>query len=181
MANVRTVRRSGLVLRGGRQRRETLWFGVFSTLTTLGVGSTAVLLTVLNAAALALRPFTIIRSRGELWIRSDQVGVAEDQSAAYAQAVVSEQASAIGVTAVPTPITDSSSDLFFVYQVMKSAQGIASGTSVGLRGTRYEVDSKAMRKVEEGEDVVQVIESDIAGVTAGVTIAQSVRQLIKLH
>ncbi len=57
------ARKSGFVRRGGRMVRETIWFGQTETQTVLAAANTAAILTSLNAAALALRPFTIIRSQ----------------------------------------------------------------------------------------------------------------------
>ena len=57
-------------------RRQTLWLSgltVGSTLTPDG----ATLLTTLNAAALALRPFTIVRTRGIVVIGTDNTAGSE--------------------------------------------------------------------------------------------------------
>jgi len=160
------------------QRRESLWFffdGTFVNLTAVGGTITH----SLNAAALALRPFTIIRSRFELSFDTDQTAAAENQIGAWAMAVVSDQASAVGVAAVPTPVTDAGSDLFFAYQPMVNAVQFA--TQVGFQNTsrRYTVDSKAMRKVEDGQDVIIVAEFDASG--AGFNLGIAGRVLIKTH
>ena len=158
-------------------RRETLWLFGVSTSITLAAASTAILTQSLNAAALALRPFTVIRTIGELLISSDQVAADELQSAAFGLAVVSDQAAATGVAAVPTPTTDRGSDLWFVYQQMMSEWGLVGGQT----GNQVHFDSKAMRKVEDGQDIVMVVESDIAAVTAGLVIGSSWRMLVKTH
>ena len=178
MANLRIGRRSGLVLRGGRQRRESIWFagGFFST--TIAAGSTAVAITLLNAAALAYRPFTVVRTRGVLYWGSDQEAASEVQALGYGHAVVSEQAAAIGVTALPTPVTDEDSDLWFVYEKMFSRlQVTPAGT--GPSGFTREFDSKAMRKVDDGETVVTMAET--AGISSGVILIHGDRFLVKLH
>jgi len=81
------ARKSGLVLRGGRMRRESLWLAYTTQINTIALG-TAVLLDSLNAAALALRPFTVVRSRGFLFIASDQISGAENQAVNYGMTVV---------------------------------------------------------------------------------------------
>ena len=180
MASVHTSRKSGFVYRAGGRRRETLWIGGVGVATTITAGSTAVLMTQLNAAGLALSPFTIVRTRGYVHLSTDNVQSTEFQAAALGFAVVSDEASAIGITAVPTPITDSASDLFFVYQMMLGRIGfITSG--MAQVGVGYEIDSKAMRKVEDGQDIIQVVETDLAAMTSGVTIRSNIRTLIKLH
>ncbi len=90
MANLRVGRRSGLVLRGGRQRRETRWLdGPFTSSLLTGASAPGILLS-LTAAELALRPFTVVRVRGKFAIRSDQLAATEDYSGALGYAVVSD-------------------------------------------------------------------------------------------
>ncbi len=178
MANLRTGRRSGLVFRGGRSRRETQWLdsGTFSV--QLASDLSAVLTNSLGAVPLALRPFTIVRTRGILSLQSDQQAATESPQASFGMAIVSEQAVAIGITAVPTPVTDRGSDLWFVYESMFAEWTFSSAVgSQSFLMTRA-VDSKAMRKVEDGEDMVFVAESDSA---EGSIIQGTFRLLIKLH
>ncbi len=160
---------------GRSQRRKTLWLGgtYQGTVVTASGGT---LLTSLNAGALALRPFTIVRTRGLVFIRSDQAAAAEDQVGAYAVATASEQAVAAGVTSLPTPVTDDGSELFFVYQPLMASFESGTGTN---KGWPYVIDSKAMRKVNDGEDVYSVIELSATG--SGFLVLTYFRMLIKLH
>ncbi len=131
----------------------------------------------LNAAALAMRPFTIVRQHYELYVISDQAAAIEQQMGAFGVAVVSDQASAIGVTAVPTPITDLGSDLWVTHQIfMGDASTI---TDRSIPGARYSVDSKAMRRVNNDQDVVIVAELDTQG--QGFILFAGGRFLVKLH
>ena len=169
------ARRSGYVLRRGVQRRETLWIGASVGFTTMGLAQ-AVLVASLNAAALALRPFTIVRTRGYFNVRSDQISALENFTAAFGAAVVSDQSVAIGVTAVPTPTTDSGSDLFFVYESV-SGTVVNSASGMPLMTERI-IDSKAMRKVNDDQDVIFVVENPLA---TGVVTVDFGRILVKLH
>jgi len=175
------ARKSGFVRRRGVMRRETAWFSGVSLETTIAAGGGAVLLTSLNAAALALRPFTVIRTRGRIGIRSDQSTTSETQDAAYGMAVVSDEAVAVGITAVPTPDASDGSDLWFVYErlmaqlQLKTAVGFDSAGLVDIQV----IDSKAMRKVEPGQDMIEVIES--SSFSAGCIIRTYTRSLVKLH
>jgi len=148
---------------GRSQRRESLWVDIATVASTLSAtGGT--IQTSANAALLALRPFTIIRTHMFYSIRSDQEVQTENQFAAAGAAVVSDQAVAVGVTAVPTPFTDAGSDLWFLHQRLANSVGIL--TAVGISGqvaSHYEVDSKAMRRVEDGSDIVFVVEFDSVG------------------
>jgi len=166
------ARKSGFVRRNGAMRRETEWIGGSGVFTTMG-SAQAVLVTSLSAAALALRPFTIVRTRGWLLVRSDQQGAVENFDAAYGIAVVSDQAAAVGVTAVPTPTTDDSSDLWLYYQRVMGTLIVTAGSNVVIQ-----VDSKAMRKVNGDQDIVDVIENPIA---TGCVVGTYSRTLVKLH
>jgi len=179
MANIRTVRRSGRVFRGGRMRRETLWTGITETETAMAAASTAVLFTGFGASTLALRPFTIVRVRGWWHLRSDQLAGTESYMAGIGMAVVSDQALAIGVTAVPTPFTDKASDLWFLHDIMSGQFAVSSAIGILEVGRGKELESRAMRKVEEGQDVALSIET--ASTSNGAVIAKAGRILIKLH
>ena len=118
MARTRFNRNSSVVR--SSIRRQSDWFFIAPAITVMtGAGGT--LISSLNASALALRPFTIVRSRLELYLISDQQVASEPQGAAFGMAVVSDQAVAVGITAIPTPITDLGSDLWFVHQPMWNA------------------------------------------------------------
>jgi len=178
LANIRTGRRSGLVLRGGKNRRESLWAVTPTSTVSIGSPGLAILAFSLTAAGLALRPFTVVRHRLVWFARSDVVTGGEVWGGAVGGCVVSDQASAIGVTAVPTPITDQQSDLWYFYEQQFGRFG---GTQVEEVGRQMQIDSKAMRKVEEGEDLIIVLET--AAVTEGASMVSVIggRFLIKLH
>ena len=177
------ARKSGFVRRNNRMVRETLWAFDQPTDTALGAASTAVLLTAAGAGLLALRPFTIIRSRGFFHVISDQVAAAETYGASLGHCIVSDQAAAIGVTAVSTPDTDRGSDLWYVFEdyvgrlILNTAVG-ADYAAGGPRSTVY-YDSKAMRKVEEGQTTITVIES--MAIASSAQVKTGGRFLIKLH
>ncbi len=160
-------------------RRETVWFEFGIQVISIDTSGVA-LASSLNAAALSLRPFTIIRSRFEVLLFSDQKAASETQAAGLGFAVVSDQAVAIGVTAVPTPLTDLGSDLWFVLQLMMARFELVSAVGVdGNVGQHYTIDSKAMRKVDVGQDLVETIE--VSSASGGTTIVTGGRMLIKLH
>jgi len=179
MANIKRSRRSGFTLRGGRMRRESFWIAIAETSTTLASG-TPVLFTGLTTAQLALRPFTVVRTRGLLQLSSDQLTTTESYFGAYGMAVVSDQAFAIGITAVPTPITDKDSDLWFVFEELTGRFAVSSAIGILEVGNRREFDSRAMRKVEDGQDIA-IVEENSGSPFAGAIMTKSGRMLIKLH
>jgi len=178
MANLRIGRRSGLVFRGGRNRRETLWTFIPTSQINIAAADTAVLAFAGNTALLALRPFTVIRQRINWYCRSDVGTGGELWGAAFGSCVVSDQAVAIGVTAVPTPITDQGSDLWVMYE---ENYGRFIGTPTSEVGRQLKIDSRAMRKVEEGQDFIFVVETPGAAVSVSATSVFGGRLLVKLH
>ena len=157
--------------------RASIWFDFQPARVALTAAGGTVIAS-LNTAALNLLPFTIIRSRFELFIDSDQAAVDEVQVAGFGIAVVSDQAVVIGVTAIPTPITDMSSDLWFVHKIVYGgatpSDAAGRGGNVGLA---YTVDSKAMRKVVIGQDIVIV--GEFSSVGSGLRLTVAGRMLIK--
>ena len=158
--------------------RQSLWLGAGLTVTTMA-GGASTLLATLNAAALLLRPFTIVRSRLVIFFRSDQVATSEFVQAVLSAQVVIEVAAAAGIASVPTPLTETDAD-FFIYQPLMAR--IEALTSVGAyeRGAdqSWVIDSKAMRKVSTDDDVAFV--GEIRG-APGANIAMEGRMLVKLH
>ena len=175
------ARRSGFRPRGRvGQRRETIWSALITQEVAIAGGDVATLMSFAGAGINALRPYTIVRTRGLLRIRSDQQAADEFQQVSFGHCVVSDQAIAIGVTAVPTPDTDMDSDLWYVFEQLWSQFDFISGvgfSSSGGNEIRY--DSKAMRKVEEGETDISVAES--SSTSSGLVLTHSFRQLLKLH
>ncbi len=157
------------------QARKTTWFQFQPVETTLsGPAGTAAVFS-LNAAALAMRPFTIVRTHWEIKLMSDQAAAVENQAIGVGLAVVSDQAVTVGITALPLPITDMASSLFFLHALV-----FGDGTRVATQTTDSSyrsIDSKAMRKVEIGQDLVVVLEG--GGVGAGSFVTQGGRILVK--
>ncbi len=180
MANIRTARRSGRVFRGGKSVRETLWVGIAATRTNITAPSTAVIINSASAGFLALRPFTIVRTRGWLFIGSDQIANIEPYGMSLGFSVVSDQALAIGITAVPTPETDADSDAFWVYESMTGEMKLISAAGFAdPAGQGKDYDSRAMRKVEDGFDMAFVIETN--SFSNGLFVSHVGRLLLKLH
>ena len=175
MARNRVARRSF----SGRRSpgRLTEWFSQdFQTGVLQLTANTFQLTTSLTAAALAKRPFTITRTIGSLYVRSDQVAAIEDPFGALGMMVVSEKAVATGATAVPDPVTQAGSDEWFVYQTFYV--GGNSTANAGRDWAVYHFDSRAQRKVQDGENIVVVLAN--ANTAHSVTFIQNFRMLIKL-
>ncbi len=155
------------------KRRETTWFQFLPAEVTVASGAN--LIFSLNAAALALRPFTIVRSHFMISLKSDQSAAIERQEGAVGLAVVSDQAVAVGITAVPTPITEMGSNLWLLHQLIYADE--SSLTDRTRPQMNIEVDSKAMRKVEVGSDLIVVVE--ITSASNGAIFIVGGRMLVK--
>ena len=158
--------------------RSMQWFG--SGITSTVLASSATLLGSLNAAALAARSFTIVRTRLAVTFGSDQLAASEGSNGVFSMQVVSEAASAAGIASVPTPLTETDAD-YFVYKPVQFDMLVS--TAVGFEehrgdGSYHQIDSKAMRKVGSDDDVVLVLQQRVA---TGAIISVEGRFLVKLH
>ncbi len=177
MANLRRGARRAPFVRG--ERRQTLWFGrVIDNAFTTVAASSVIYDSFFDAGELARRPFTIVRVRGGLYVQSDQVAATEFQVGSLGMSVVSDEASAVGITAVPLPSTDVESDKFFLWMPFATSVHVG-GADGNLRGQWFPFDSRAMRKVEEGEQLAVVLENQAA--SEGLQYLILFRMLVKLH
>ena len=162
------------------QRRKTVWLASLdsTTITTLAA-ATAVLDQAFNGSQItSLGPLTIVRTIGTLWVKTDQVAATEIPFGALGMSVVSEQARVAGVASIPTPITDEASDLFFVYKAWAASLLLADATGVATYVDRYDFDSRAQRKVQDGEAIVITLEN--ASSVHAIGYVLKYRMLVKL-
>ncbi len=157
--------------------RGKVWFTFAPVRTSIAANSVA-LLFVLNAAALALRPFTIIRSHfSVLWL-SDQVAAIEDPFGAVGGIVVTDSATAAGAASIPDAVTDMNAGWFFHQILMTQLTFLDATGFTSNAGRLYEIDSKAMRKVGTDDDVgIMGVNSNTAD---GASIVIGGRMLVKL-
>ena len=172
-------RRTGRAAHVVSSKRQSTWLELQPAI-TVHAATTGTILFSLTTAELALRPFTIVRTRLQVGIISDQAAASEDQVAGLGIAVVSEQAQAVGVTAVPLLIDDMESDLWLMHQLVYNTFLFADGTGFQDGGLQqYAIDSKAMRKVDIGQDVIVVAQRGGAG--SGLNLFVGGRILIKVN
>ena len=99
---------------------------------------------------------TVVRTRGQMYVASDQSAAVEVQSGAFGLIRVTDRALAIGITAIPDPVSDADDDGWLVWQGF--SQQSALTTTAGLAGGHtYEIDSKAQRIVREGQVIAVVV------------------------
>ena len=100
---------------------------------------------------------TIRRTNIRLMIRSDQSAAQELQVGAFGARVVSDLAIAAGAASIPGPSTDSDDDGWFVWFPISQTGEIP--TDEANASAIYEVSSRAMRTLVEGEQVAFMIEN----------------------
>ena len=172
------ARRAPLVV---APKRSSVWIGTDVQSAAIG-GASIALLASLNAAALALRPFTIVRSHYEIVWQSDQVVASESPQGAVGQIVVSDQAVASGAGAIPDPLGNVDAS-WYLWQALIDTFVFVTGTGWAggaAAASRYSVDSKAMRKVGINDDIALVAENS-TGAAIGAIISVTGRFLVKLH
>ena len=113
-------------------------------------------------------PGTIVRIRGSGLAQLDQGGA--DGAAVYAMGlmVVSDDQNTAGVTAIPSPLEDKDGDwIWHRSGVLRTITGTDSDT-YGSQVDRFEVDSKAMRRVKQNDVLAMVV--DMANFTGTNTV-----------
>ncbi len=161
-------------------KKTVMWIGDFPRTAPLTVpAGTASLDSVLSTGALLLRPFTVMRSRGILVVKSDQAAVSEEWNGAYGELVVTDSAAAAGAASIPSPITEPSAS-WLMYIPFGGSFGFLDSTGFqGGASSVFAYDSKAMRIVGPDDDLVGVVENGSG--TTGITIQLIGRQLVQLH
>ena len=180
--------------RGFRPRRSTskrltAWsLGPQADLTSLS-GTTPVIWTsgvVLTAAG----EDTIVRIRGscEIFLTA-ATAQADGFAGALGIGIVTSQAFAAAVASVPTPMTELDWDGWMWHQFFHvHAGGIIDGSVAGdqdqvnavAAAVRFDIDSKAMRKQNDQETLMGVIEMGTETGTASARFAADTRILVKL-
>jgi len=110
-------------------------------------------------------------------VQTDQDAATETPFGAIGMAIVSDEAAAIGITALPKPYADASSELWFLHQFLVAPMRFASGVGIHKVDALFELDSKAMRKATSGETIVVVAEN--ASASAAMQFLINFRMLAK--
>ena len=128
---------------------------------------------------------TLIRTRGRIDLNITLVTAALDgfTSIALGVGIMTAEAFAVGPTAAPSPGTDDDWDGWLwhqhVPQMIGPVAGIGANVGTTLLSRSFEVDSKAMRKLNLGDTIFSKIEMVEAG-TASMVFRQGMRLLVKL-
>ncbi len=159
--------------RTGGRKRVTTWVGpADQDSVAVASGASVIIASFVPASNGMLAP-TIVRSRGEVAIRNSVVASDQDIGGAFGICIVSDEAFAAGTASIPRPFDDSDWGGWFVWQSFKSQFELRDSTGAsGLNETslRYQVDSKAMRRVSDNETVVMMCESQTGALLAAMHV-----------
>ena len=177
MARTRVLSRQTAVVRPARRQAD--WSqgpgGVAATALTAS-GSA-----LMGTGAQALEINTLVRTRGHALLYLTAATSTNDGfDGAIGICVVRSEAFAAGITAVPTPITDVDRNIWLWHQFF-SLHGASATIDDALGSTtqRFEVDSKAMRKINVGDTITAVVEATEVGASS-LQIRFNTRILVKL-
>ncbi len=175
------ARRSGFTHRS-QPRRQTSWaLGPESSAQNVA-SSTTQIWTV--ATVPVIEGLTIVRTRGFIRCLLTTVSAADSGfSGAFGIGVTNQNAVAVGVGSVPTPITDLDWDGWLwhsFFDVRSITATIADGANAVAMEWSMEIDSKAMRKLNDTETAVFGATEVTETGTAVMNIHAQCRQLVKL-
>ena len=164
-----------------RSRRQTAWgFGPGGTGITTFTASGIKIIGAQLVLASGILETTIVRLRGQLEIILQTTGgVGQGFRGAFGIGVVTTAAATIGITAVPSPITELDWDGWMYYTMFGVHHGLAA-VSDGSGHERIDVDTKAMRKFGDEQTLLAVMEVVEIG-TADMDVFFDSRMLLKLH
>ncbi len=172
--------RARQISRARSQKRKSIWFDFAVGPVTLAANALTIA-SSLTAEGFDEIPLTVVRTRGLITIWSDQTAASEIVEGIYGTIVVKNTAVLIGASAVPDPLNEASDD-WFTYQPMHSGatrQVGGAGSFNEVTKTEYAFDSKAMRKVDFGDDIVHMIRNTSG--TDGLIFLLTGRMFVKLH
>jgi len=177
------------LLRGNRfpsrqaRRRLNKWSlgpqAVAQPISTVTVTGWSLLVALAQAAEV-----TLVRSRGyvDLMLTSTTSAFG-GFTGALGLAIVTAEAGAVGVTAIPSPLTDADWDGWLwhhFFSCLSVTATIADGANAQSVYQHFEIDSKAMRKWTDQQVIVGILETGAEVGTAVMQMNADVRHLVKL-
>ena len=112
---------------------------------------------------------TLVRLRGSLlWGAGEQSAQGEGWIGAFGIGIVTAEAFAIGSTAMPSPVADVDWDGWIYWTPVQAIQTeVAGGNAEGDIRNEESVDTKAMRKLRQGDTIFAAVEVVTLGTASG--------------
>jgi len=161
-------------------RRQTSWETGVPLLTT-SVPFTADISAILGTGVSpTVDGLTLVRTRGEVLLALTSAAAAGNAFVgAIGIGLASEQAFAVGATAVPLPVSEAGAESWIWHEWFSVVAFSATDFGGAAQTQRMVIDSKAMRRVEENMIIYMAIEATETG-TAGLEVSANTRLLFKL-
>ena len=162
-------------------RRGMFWEGAGNVLTPT-TGASLVFTCVGETTLENVPNPTLIRIRGEVLVYLTAVGASGAQAlASMGMIIQSKAAIAAGVASMPSPFTDIGSDWLWHYQVPLALRGSigADNEALGAHVARIYIDNKSMRKVEQNQALVFIVENVVLTSTVTFQLSAGLRFLFK--
>ncbi len=152
--------------------RLTTWIGPADQgYQTVGAGAS-----VLISSFAVEEPLTVVRTRGVVSIAPSNFSINSVITGALGVGIVSSEALAIGITAIPGAWDDPEWGGWFVWRSFAWIFDVTTDVGRLNASVEFELDSKAMRKMDANSAIVVVVESQANAFQAFVGL----RQLLKL-
>ena len=157
-------------------KRPTFWEGATGEF-SIATGTVSMAVIVSEATLENVPEPTLIRIHGEVFVNVTARTAANDV-AVIAMGMILQSAAAIaaGVGSMPLPSSDIGSSWIWHRQVvMRSNIAPANGTDIG-GNARILIDNKAMRKVNNNQGLVMIVQNvaGIGTITASITLASRI-------
>ena len=174
-------RNRSFVRRAAGPRRATEWGFLSSTGTQNLAANTFIQAGSISQALFGdSTPLTLIRTRGYLFVATDQAAATETPLGAAGVVISTEAARVAGAASLPDPTADEDTGVWQTYVPFVNQFKLVNATGVdGNSGTMFMVDSKAMRKIDTGFALNLMISN--ASTLHGMVFAVNFRFLFKLH
>ncbi len=173
MAN-RSFRRGASAISSNRRTQWTASADI-AGYTTLAAAASVLDQTLSNAVQT-----TVMRTRGSISVLSDQIITSEEPFGAIGMCIVSDQAAAVGISSIPTPMTEAESDLWFVHEFFYAPVTFVTAVGMGDISQTFHFDSKAMRKVAPNETIFGSVSAETEVGAATLAFVADTRMLVKL-
>ena len=152
-------------------RRQTTWEEGFGQTAMISIDTTS---TVIIGSGIVLLQdgLTLVRTRGELVLQLTGTGsITDGFDGAVGVGIVTSEAFAVGQTAMPDPLDDSDWDGWLWHQFYHYKGGLTLSSTLVTSPRIYQIDSKAMRKVDQGDTIfcnIAAVETNVASMQVGV-------------
>jgi len=145
---------------GGGRRMQARWGNVM--VETRAVGSAGATLGATTIGAAALTRLTIARIRGSAFCHLDAGAALDSMQVALGLIVVKDEAFTVGgVTSMPGPFTDIEQSWIWHHIFTMGPAVVAADDGADIsRNDRVIIDSKGQRKIQEGDVLAFVWESE---------------------